>query len=56
VSGPSAPDRPRVGLLVPRFTVFDGALGPERVEALRARGAALAAVLQPVADVVLQAV
>ena len=27
------PARPRVGLLVPRFTVFDGALGTERVDA-----------------------
>jgi L-fucose isomerase-like protein len=48
----AAPARPRVGLLVPRFTVFDGALGSERVERLRARRGLLAAALEPFADVV----
>jgi L-fucose isomerase-like protein len=47
-----APARPRVGLLVPRFTVFDGALGPERVARLRARRDLLARTLEPFADVV----
>jgi L-fucose isomerase-like protein len=46
------PPRPRVGLLVPRFTVFDGALGPARVERLRARRDLLARELEPFADVV----
>src|SRR4051812_35550647 len=46
------PVRARVGLLVPRFTVFDGALGPERVDRLRARHAALARLLEPFAEVV----
>jgi L-fucose isomerase-like protein len=46
------PARPRVGLLVPRFTVFDGALGPERVDRLRGRRELLARALEPYADVV----
>jgi hypothetical protein len=46
------PARPRVGLLVPRFTVFDGALGPERVERVRGRRELLARALEPFADVV----
>jgi L-fucose isomerase-like protein len=46
------PTHARVGLLVPRFTVFDGALGPERVERLRARHALLAATIEAFADVV----
>jgi L-fucose isomerase-like protein len=45
------PTRPRVGLLVPRFTVFDGALGEERVARLRARRELLARMLEPFADV-----
>jgi L-fucose isomerase-like protein len=45
------PTRPRVGLLVPRFTVFDGALGEERVARLRARRELLARTLEPFADV-----
>jgi L-fucose isomerase-like protein len=48
----AAPARPRVGLLVPRFTVFDGALGGERVERLRARRELLARTIEPFADVV----
>src|SRR6476661_2152623 len=44
--------RPRVGLLVPRFTVFDGTLGAERVARLRRRRELLARVLEPYADVV----
>jgi hypothetical protein len=46
------PARPRVGLLVPRFTVFDGALGPERVDRLRRRREQLARMIEPYADVV----
>jgi L-fucose isomerase-like protein len=44
--------RPRVGLLVPRFTVFDSLLGDERVARLRARRDLLARALEPFADVV----
>jgi L-fucose isomerase-like protein len=44
--------RPRVGLLVPRFTVFDDALGSERVERLRARRELLSRAIEPFADVV----
>ena len=44
--------RPRVGLLVPRFTVFDQLLGSERVTRLRARRELLARTLEPFADVV----
>ena len=44
--------RPRVGLLVPRFTVFDGALGETRVARLRARRELLARTIEPFADVV----
>ena len=47
-----APPRPRIGLLVPRFTAFDAALGPERVARLRARGPAFVAELERTADVV----
>jgi hypothetical protein len=46
------PARPRVGLLVPRFAVLDGALGPERVDRLRWRREPLARALEPYADVV----
>src|ERR1700712_929475 len=46
------PQRPRLGLLVPRFTVFDGALGSERVTRLRARRELLARMLEPFAEVV----
>jgi hypothetical protein len=46
------PTRPRVGLLVPRSTVFDRALGPVRVDRLRRRRALLARALEPYADVV----
>jgi hypothetical protein len=46
------PARPRVGLLVPRFTVFDGA---ERVDRLRRRRELLARALEPYADVVARA-
>jgi hypothetical protein len=49
------PARPRVGLLVPRFTVFDGALGAERVDRLRRRRELLARTLEPYADVVASA-
>jgi L-fucose isomerase-like protein len=51
VNGAGAP-RPRVGLLVPRFTAFDAVLGPERVARLRERGPAFAEALRPVAEVV----
>jgi L-fucose isomerase-like protein len=47
----TGPARARVGLLVPRFTVFDAALGSERVERLRARHSSLARTLEPFADV-----
>jgi L-fucose isomerase-like protein len=46
------PTRARVGLLVPRFTVFDGALGAERVGRLRARHGELARTIEAFADVV----
>jgi L-fucose isomerase-like protein len=47
-----SPARPRVGLLVPRFTVFDDALGPQRVERVRGRRQLLGRLLAPFADVV----
>jgi len=44
--------RPRVGLLVPRFTVFDELLGIDRVAALRAAPARLSDALAAYVDVV----